>query len=122
MITRALDSTGDWTYGKGIQDYLTGNAAISQNINTRLSSFLGNCFFAVNDGIDWMNLLTKNNQTSINLAVSACILNTTGVTGIRQLAISVSSNREIQVTYQVQTVYSVQGATGTFQYDLGEPG
>lgn len=122
MITRSIDNSGDWNYGQGIQDYLSGNLAIAQNIDTRLSSFLGNCFFAVNDGLDWNNLLNKNNQTSINLAVSACILNTAGVTGIRQLLVNVSSQRNITVKYQVQTVYSVQGASGTFQYDLGSTG
>lgn len=122
MIVRAIDNTGDWTYGQGIQDYRSGNDAIAQSIRTRLSSFLGNCFFAVNDGIDWFNLLGKNNQVAINLSVSACILNTTGVTGIQQLSVNVSTQRNINIQYRVQTVYSVQGVNGNFQYALGTTG
>ncbi len=122
LLIRSLDSTGDWNFGNGLSDYLTGNAAVSQSIQTRLSSFLGNCFFAVNDGIDWFNLLTKNNQVAINLAVSACILNTTGVTGIQQLSVNVSTQRNINIQYRIQTVYSVQGVQGNFQYALGTTG
>ncbi len=37
MRVRALDVNGDFTYGKGQNDYLTGNAAVGQSIKTRLS-------------------------------------------------------------------------------------
>lgn len=124
LLIRSLDNTGDWNFGNGLSDYLTRNAAVAQSIKTRVSSFLGNCFFAVNDGIDWFNLLTKNNQTQINLSVSACILNCPNgvVTGIQQLSVNVSTQRNINIQYRVQTVYSVQGVQGNFQYALGTTG
>ena len=110
MITqRGLDATGDWLFGKGQQDYASGNAAIALSIQTRLNSFLGDCFFAVDDGLDWFNLLGINNQLAIQLAVSACILNTNGVTGIQQLALALNRvNRSISITYSVTTIYSGQ--------------
>lgn len=117
MRVRALDSTGDWTFGKGISDYRVGNAAIAQNIQTRLSSFLGDCFFDLTAGIDWFNLLGGKDQLAINLAVNAVILNTEGVTGILQTSLTVSSNRRISLVYRVQTIYSQ--LSSTFQYDLG---
>jgi hypothetical protein len=117
MIIRALDSNGDWTYGKGQNNYNSGNAAIAEDIQTRLASFLGDCFFDTGAGIDWFNLLGAKDQIAINLAVSAVILNTSNVTGILQLSIVLNSGtRAIVIQYQVVTTYSQ--ITGTFQYDL----
>lgn len=116
MRVRALDNSHDFLYGKGQNDYVTANAAIAQNINTRLSSFLGDCFFDQGAGVDWFNLLGGKDEISINLAVSAVILNTDGVTGIIQTTITLDATRVLTVAYNVQTIYST--VTSTFQYDL----
>lgn len=117
MRVRAIDINGAWLYGKGQNDYLTGNAAVAQNIKTRLLSFLGDCFFDLGAGLDWFNYLGSKDRLAIDLAVSATILNTNGVTGIRQLSITLSpSTRQLSIQYQVQTVFSV--LSGSFQYDL----
>jgi hypothetical protein len=117
MIIRALDSNGDWTFGKGQNNYLSGNAAVAQNIQTRLACFLGDCFFDTGAGIDWFNLLGNKDQIALNLAVAAVILNSPNVTGIQQLALQLNDvTRAIVIQYQVQTTYSQ--ITGTFQYDL----
>lgn len=119
MIVRALDSNGDWTFGKGQNDYKSANNAVAQNIQTRLLSFLGDCFFDVTAGIDWFNLLGGKDQLALNLAVSATILNTENVTGILQLFLTFTPRtRSISIQYQVQTIYSTQGLSGAFQYDL----
>lgn len=115
MRVRALDVDHDWTFGKGRNNYFVNNAAIVQNINTRLNSFLGDCFFDLNAGIDWFNLLGAKDQVALNLAVSAVILNTRNVTGIKQLSLTVSANRNITIRYQVNTTYST--LTSTFQFD-----
>lgn len=117
MRVRALDGSGDFTYGKGQNDYLRSNRAIGQNIQTRLLSFLGNCFWDLGAGLDWFNFLGSKDQIALNLAVSATILNTTGVTGIKQLSIVLEpTTRALTIAYRVQTTYSV--LTGAFQYDL----
>lgn len=117
MIVRALDNNHDWTFGAGLNNYLRGLAAIVQNINTRLSEFLGDCFFAQQNGIDWFNLLGGKNQTAIQLAAAAVILNTQNVTGILQLSISLSVTRQLTIAYQVQTTYGT--ASQIYQYNLG---
>ena len=121
---RQLDSNQDWTFGAGVQNYLTGNAAITQCIQTRLSSFLGDCFFDVQAGIDWFGFLGGKNPTALNVAVSAVILNTSDpvsgqplVLSLNQLDINVTNQRKISISYQVQTVYSTTGST--FEFDLG---
>ena len=116
MIVRAIDSNGDWLFGKGINDYRTDNDAITQSIGTRLRSLLGNCFFDLGAGIDWFNLLGSKNQPGLNLAISSTILNTEGVTGLLQLSSNLDFvDRSFSVTYKVQTVYSTQ--TNTFNFD-----
>lgn len=105
LQVRALDAVGDWTWGAGKNNYLTGNAAVAQNIRTRLYSVLNDCFFATADGIDWFNLLGYKNQTALNLAVSATILNTAYVTGITQLSVIVNAARNIQIIYNATTSF-----------------
>ncbi len=117
MIVRALDVNGDWTYGKGRNDYLSGLPAIAQSIKTRLSSFFGDCFFNTTFGIDWFNLLGSKNETGLLLSISAMILNTENVTGVLELSVNVDDNRVITVHYAVQTTLSL--LSSTFQYDLG---
>lgn len=117
MIVRAIDNVGDWLFGKGRNDYRQNQAAIAQNIQTRLNSFLGDCFFDTGAGIDWFNLLGGKDQTALNLAINAVILNTEGVTGMLQLGANLDeTTRVFLVQYKVQTIYSV--LSSSFQYDL----
>lgn len=117
MKVRALDVFGDWTYGKGLNDYLTQNSAVAQDIQTRLLSFLNDCFFDLGAGIDWFNFLSSKDQVGLNLAVSAVIINTANVTGILQLSINLNhQTRQIVIRYKVQTTFST--LSNQFQYDL----
>ena len=116
MIVRALDADHDWTFGSGLANYYQANSAIVQNINTRLNSFLGNCFFDLNSGIDWFNLLGSKNEASLQLYISTQILKSEGVTGINQLLVDLDhSTRGLTVQYEVQTIYST--VNNTFVYD-----
>lgn len=123
MRVRALSASGDWTFGQGASNYKTAQAAADQCIQTRLASFLGDCFFDQGAGIDWFNLLGGKDQTALLLAIQATILNTVDqngnpvVTGINQLSLTVNAGRQVFVSYQVATVYST--ITNVFQYDLG---
>ena len=124
MIVRALDANGDWTYGTGQNNYLSGQAAAEQLIKTRILSFLGDCFFDSTSGIAWFSYLgSLNSELALNLAVSATILNTTDengnqiVTGMQQLSIVLNrQSRNLSVSYQAVTIYSV--ITSAFSYDL----
>jgi hypothetical protein len=117
MIVRSLDVNGDWEFGAGLNNYKRNNLAVAQEIQTRVSSFLGDCFFDMGAGINWFFFLSSKDETGLNLAISAAILNTSGVTGISQLGFNLSRNRVFSVSYQVITIYSVTG--GDFQFDLG---
>jgi hypothetical protein len=105
---------GVWQFGAGTNNYLQANLAIDQNINTRLNSILGNCFFDLGAGIDWFNLLGSNQIVQLNLAVSTTILNITGVTGIIQNSFNITPQKEYTATYKVQTQYSTIASTFVF--------
>lgn len=114
VIARALTLSGDWTFGQGRNNYVSGNAQVAQNIQTRLGSFLGDCFFDQGAGLAWFDLLGSKNQLPLNLAINAIILNTDDVTGILQTSVILDASRNLSVSYMVQTIYSV--LTGTYQY------
>lgn len=123
MIVRSLDANGDWTFGSGINNYLSGAAAVGQVVATRLLSFLGDCFFATNAGIDWFNLIGNKNQLALNLAISATILNTQSdgqnvVTGITTLNVNLNdATRAFSVSYEITTIYGT--ITGVVTQNLG---
>lgn len=119
MRVRALDEVNDWTFGKGANDYKVNRRAVAQNIQTRLSSFLGDCFFDQTAGIDWFNLLGSKQRLALELAISSVILNTADVTGMVELESELNpTTRNLRVRYTVQTAYSVQPLSDTFVFEL----
>lgn len=120
MIVRALNPvTGDWTFGQGKNNYLSSVPAIQQSIKTRLSSFLGDCFFATDSGIDWFNLLGTKQILQLRLAIATTILNTPNVSGIIELLVTLDAVRELTVQYTVTTNFSdINLGTGTISETL----
>ena len=114
---RAIDIDNDWQFGKGKNDYRFDLNAIAQNIKTRLQSFLGDCFFAEQEGIDWFNLLGNKDKLQLNLAVSSVILNTEGVTLIQNYTLAIDQSRNSTLSYEILTVFG--SSTNSFQLDLG---
>jgi len=101
MRVRALDANGDWTFGRGRGNYLTAKAARAQNLQTRLMSFLGDCFWDLGAGIDWFNLLGGKSALQIDFAVQSTIIGTDGIVGIDRDSIAVDSNRQLSAKYTV---------------------
>lgn len=114
MMFRNLTTTGDWTFGKGKQNYLTDNAAILMNLKTRLLSFIDDCFFAADQGIDWFNLLGEKNRDVIIIATKYIINNTYGITAIINVDFYINSSRNLILTYIINTIYS-QNQTGILE-------
>lgn len=110
MRIRALDATGDWQDGFGLNSYNYALAAIEENIQTSLMSFLNDCFWQLNFGIDWWNLLGAKNpaaQANILLQVRQMIANCFGVTKINSVNATFDSrSRELSIQYNVSTIYS----------------
>lgn len=110
MSVRAIDKiNGDWTFGQGRQNYLTGAAEIAQDIGTALKVFLGECFFATDFGVDWWNLIGSKDRQGIILQCREVIAARPGVTKINRVDAALDSRtRRLVVTYNVSTVYSLQ--------------
>lgn len=110
MIMRALSPTGDFTLGHGVQNYLRDEPAIELNVQTRLKSFLGDCFWAIDAGVDWWELLGVKNpqaQAAIVLACRLTIAESYGVVRINSIAAATDPvTRRLTVTYNIDTIFS----------------
>jgi hypothetical protein len=118
MIVRQLDANGDWTHGHGLNNYVRAGDAVGQNVATRVRQVLNDCFWAITDGVDWFNLLGQKDDTALNLAIAAAILNTNGVTKLVTLSVVRDTARKATVTYQVETIYSVTPVPGATQFSF----
>lgn len=106
MTFRNLDSNHDWTFGAGRNNYVAANQEIALNIKTRVLSFLGDCFFATDEGIDWFNLLDYRYQDRLENAVQEVVIQTPGVTAINSVDVITTADRQIRIAYNVKTIYS----------------
>ncbi len=105
MIFRALDSDGDWTFGKGIANYWRDSAAIAGDVKTSLLCFLADCFFDETTGIDWLNLLGTNNEGALLFSVNSTIVNRPGISNVTQLSVSRDEKRHLSMAYAATTVF-----------------
>lgn len=106
MIFRNLDADGDWTFGQGKSNYAQAELAINLNIKTRLLSWVGNCFFDLLAGIDWLTRLDKGQQQNLVNDLTALILQSYGVVAVNSLNYNLSAERVMTVTYNIQTIYT----------------
>lgn len=121
MIIRNLDANHDWTFGSGLGNYISNDAAIGLNINTRLLSWLNDCFFDMNAGIDWLNRLgSKNQQNLLDIDLRRLILQSYGVQGIVTFSTSLIG-RVFNASYTVNTIFS-QAYTNSLEQDLNNGG
>lgn len=105
MRVRAITGDREWTFGKGKQGYKVDEEAIAQNVQTRIMSFFGDCFFDLRAGIDWWNLLGVGTREELLKAIQSVILNTNGVVGINSVDVY-TRDRVLNVTYDIRTIFS----------------
>lgn len=106
MIFRTLDANNDWVFGRGLNSYSSENAAIGLNVQTRILSWLNDCFFALEEGIDWYNRLgSKNQRELVEDDLRRIILQSEGVTGLIEFD-TILNNRNLQVQYSISTIYT----------------
>lgn len=105
---RALDTARDWQFGRGLQSYVSGMDAVKQSLATRLRSWLGDCFFALEDGIDYQNRLGRMSQRApLESELAKMILSTDGVLSLEHLTTSFDDvHRRFSANYRVNTIYS----------------
>lgn len=106
MIFRQITALGDWTFGKGISGYATGESAIELNIRTRLQSWKGDCFFALDDFVDWLGRLDKGQENNLLKELKNIILQSFGVIAVNSVEGLLNHNtRSYRVTYNISTIF-----------------
>jgi hypothetical protein len=106
MIIRLTDGSGDWTFGKGMSNYLKDDMAIRQNIQSRVLSWLNDCFWALAEGIDWKNRISTGQLDNLRNEIRSTILQSYGVVGADEVTVDfVGTTRNVTVTYSVDTIY-----------------
>lgn len=106
MSFRVLDGSGDWTFGSGLSNYATESNEVALNIKTRVLSFYRDCFFDLEAGIDYFNLLDYNKQKDLEAAIQNVIMATDGVIQLTQINLYVNAQRQMTVEYSIVDVYS----------------
>lgn len=112
MIIRALLG-GDATFGQGRENFLSGQNAIAENIQTRLYAFLRDCFFDIQAGIDWIRFFSvPTSSQEIQLSCRGIVLQSFGVVKVNNIFIS-TVNRKIFISLNINTIF-----TTNYQYNL----
>jgi len=103
---RALDSNHDWQFGRGLQSYKSDIDALKQSVQTRLMQWKNNCFFAMDDGVDWANELDIGMKGTLDLDIKRVILQTGGVLRIDNYSSTLDTDsRIITISCQILTIY-----------------
>ena len=106
MKFRSLDGVGDWQFGQGLESYALENNAIMLDVKTCVLSFLRDCWFDPEAGIDWLRLLGSSaTQQEIKLTVRGIILKCQGVTNVNSIDLSFV-NRRLSMSYNINTIFS----------------
>lgn len=108
MIIRKIDpTTRDWQFGKGLASYATNADAVSENIQTRILSWINDCFFALADGVDWKNRLEVGQQQALRDEIAAVIIKSFGVVSVNSVDLNFNpDNRLESLTYNIDTIFS----------------
>jgi len=106
MSVRRLDSNGDWTFGRGLANYIKRGAEIRQNVVTRIKSFKHDWFLDIEANIDWLNILSqRENQVTILREIRRVVLNTPGVKTILNLEVLEVTQRRASLLLRYTTIY-----------------
>ena len=106
MIIRALDTNSDWTFGKGIQNYLREKDALKLNIRSRLKSWKGDCFYEPAEGVDYNNFLDVGTKEFLDRDIKRVILQTEDVIKITEYESTLDrTSREVSIRTRIETVF-----------------
>ena len=107
MIFRAIDAQNDWKFGHGLSDYFQNQDAVEANIRTRLQSWVGNCFFALQDGVDWRARLDTGQKSNLINELKTVILSSFGVVAVISIdGVFDGVTRAFTVNAVIQTIFS----------------
>ena len=116
VILRALDSQGDWSWGQGLNSFVSGQACVAQDVQTRLLFFLNDWFAAMDFGIDYWNLCGSKNPAAQNgLILQTRQMLITAVAGYSPYGVLSTNSlnayedvrtRNLLLEYNINTIFS----------------
>lgn len=112
MLVRAIkkdkNEFSEWLFGHSMLDYRDKQDQIAQDIYTALNEWKYDCFFALENGIDWYTRLGKPNQRNLlDTDVFNTIQNRVGVLSVEDFSSEVNG-REYSCRCTVYTEYSTE--------------
>lgn len=106
MKFRSLDGNWDWNFGSGLSSYSPDSMAIAYDVKSKILSWYGDCFFAMNEGIDWKNILgTKNQKETLDGNIKQIIVNTDGIVELSFFESEIT-DRVYHCTAKFKTIYN----------------
>lgn len=105
MRVRALDGNWDWQFGRSRQCYASEALATAYDSKQKILCWFNDCFFDMQSGIDYKNLLgNKNTKTQLDEAVRKVLAVQPDIVEISYFE-SYIENREYHLTVRFKTVY-----------------
>lgn len=118
MRIRNVDNNWDWQFGHSKLDYSRNLNAVSFDIQMRLKEFWQDCFFNLEQGIDWLTRLGSHNQKQL---LDQDILDTAqSVEGVLNIFNFTSQviGRRYTCQFDVYTSYSTETTTINFESEV----
>lgn len=118
MLVRAIrkDSEGssEWCFGHSLSDYKKNQYQIAQDIYTALNEWKYDCFFAMENGIDWYTRMGKLGQKQyLDDDIIATISNRIGVISVINFT-SILQDRNYSCNCGVYTEFTEEPITINF--------
>ena len=103
---RALDADHDFVFGRGLQSYKSDLDALKQSVQTRLMQWKNNCFFAMDEGVDYANELDIGTKGALDLDIKRVILQTADVLRIDNYSSTLDTDsRALSISCEIQSKY-----------------
>lgn len=105
MKTRTVDNNWDFNFGRGLQDYADESLGVAYTVKMKILSWYKDCFFAMEDGVDWKNILgSKTSKEQADAAIKQIIQSEPEITDLTFFESSVT-DRVYTANIRFKTIY-----------------
>ncbi len=111
MIYRRLDNNGDYSFGRGRQDFISDSSAVAQAVKTRLQFAKATFWRDIKDGTPWVQNIWGTSGSAKNRAVVDSILQNriAGTQGCKSLisyeSVFSKANRVDSIQVSLDTIF-----------------
>ncbi len=106
IVNNERSGSREWIFGRGLNSYRKENQAVSQRIKSGLLEFINDCYFALNNGIDWyMRLGYTGQKQALDDDIVKMINNNESVISIENYE-STLTDRIFNAKCLIYTIYS----------------